>query len=252
MNSDALLSNVADLSERSVGAGLREIRLSVGLTQRELATRLGVSQAALSRIENERDMLISTIRDYLIAAGASWEFTASLQSRLWSLTRRVSSEGGRKNEMTPGTSRATPPRDIVFSIKPKYAHQILEGSKTVELRRRFPANVAAGSNALIYVTSPTRAMTGVATIARVVRDCPKRIWRNFAGQTGVPKSEYNSYFLGSDFAYAIFLERARPLIRSVRLEELRDRFAFEPPQSFLYAKADLREALVSDFAAISD
>jgi predicted transcriptional regulator len=241
---------IGPLSKR-VGAELREIRESAGLTQIELAKRLGVSQAALSRA----DMLISTIRDYLAALGASWQITASISTRIWA----ISAFRGQEDQFTSGepalNSAQTESRnrwDIVFSIKPKYAEQILSGSKTVELRRRFPNKVASGSNALIYVTSPTRAMAGVASIERVVRDCPQSIWRNFSAKAGIDRAEYDSYFNGSEFAYAIILEDARPFDRSLKLDELRSRFDFEPPQSFLYAKAELRNALLHEFASLSN
>jgi transcriptional regulator with XRE-family HTH domain len=40
------------------------------LTQVEVARRLGVGQAAVSRMENRGDMLLSTLYDYLTATGA--------------------------------------------------------------------------------------------------------------------------------------------------------------------------------------
>jgi transcriptional regulator with XRE-family HTH domain len=48
---------------------LAAIRRAVGLTQIELAANLGVGQAAVSKIERQRDMLISTLASYLTALG---------------------------------------------------------------------------------------------------------------------------------------------------------------------------------------
>jgi len=39
-------------------------------TQEQIAERLGVTQAAVSQMEHRPDMLLSTLRDYLVAAGA--------------------------------------------------------------------------------------------------------------------------------------------------------------------------------------
>jgi transcriptional regulator with XRE-family HTH domain len=39
------------------------------MTQTELATKLGVGQAAVSKIERQSDMLISTLASYLRALG---------------------------------------------------------------------------------------------------------------------------------------------------------------------------------------
>jgi DNA-binding XRE family transcriptional regulator len=49
---------------------LAMIRKAAQLTQVEVAKRLGVGQAAVSRMENRGDMLLSTLYDYLTATGA--------------------------------------------------------------------------------------------------------------------------------------------------------------------------------------
>lgn len=48
---------------------LAAIRRAAGLTQAELAANLGVGQAAVSKIERQSDMLISTLASYLTALG---------------------------------------------------------------------------------------------------------------------------------------------------------------------------------------
>jgi transcriptional regulator with XRE-family HTH domain len=51
------------------------IRKAAQLTQVEVAKRLGVGQAAVSRMESRGDMLLPTLYDYLTATGAD---TASI------------------------------------------------------------------------------------------------------------------------------------------------------------------------------
>jgi predicted transcriptional regulator len=104
-------------------------------------------------------------------------------------------------------------------------------------------SVPAGTPALIYATSPRRALLGIAEIGRVHRRRPQEIWRNFADRTCVARREFDSYFKGVDCGYAIELKHARRLRRPLGLSELRHRFSFEPPQSFLYATPQIREAL---------
>jgi transcriptional regulator with XRE-family HTH domain len=53
---------------------LAAIRRATGLTQTELAAKLGVGQAQISKVERQDDMLISTLASYLKALGV----TASL------------------------------------------------------------------------------------------------------------------------------------------------------------------------------
>ncbi len=48
---------------------LAAIRRAAGLTQTELAAKLGVGQAQISKIERQGDMLISTLASYLTALG---------------------------------------------------------------------------------------------------------------------------------------------------------------------------------------
>lgn len=55
--------------------GLAMIRQAADLTQQDLADFLGVSQVAIQRTEQRSDMLLSTLRRYLLAAGADLEMT---------------------------------------------------------------------------------------------------------------------------------------------------------------------------------
>jgi transcriptional regulator with XRE-family HTH domain len=48
---------------------LAAIRRATGLTQTELAANLGIGQAAVSKIERQSDMLLSTLAAYLMALG---------------------------------------------------------------------------------------------------------------------------------------------------------------------------------------
>ncbi len=57
---------------------LSEIRKSVGLTQEELAAALGIKQPSLSKLENQDDMQISTLRKLIEALGGSLELVIHL------------------------------------------------------------------------------------------------------------------------------------------------------------------------------
>ena len=68
------------VKERAAGLevqlALHEIRKARGFTQRELARSLGISQAALSKMENQDDMQVSTLRRLLGAMGGTLELGA--------------------------------------------------------------------------------------------------------------------------------------------------------------------------------
>ncbi len=59
----------AEEMDRVHAMKLAMIRKAAQLTQIEVARRLGVSQAAVSRMENRGDMLLSILYDYLTATG---------------------------------------------------------------------------------------------------------------------------------------------------------------------------------------
>jgi len=207
-------------------------------------------QSALARMEQQDDLLVSSLVAYLRGVGASLEILARFTGASPTKLRRKQStslDAAIARRRSVGSSGA---RDVVFSIKPEYSERIFDGAKTVELRRRFPINVIPGTIALIYTTTPVRALTGMAEIEGVVRQSPTAIWNDFADQTCVSRSQFRSYFAGVSTAVAIKLRGARRLRAPIELAELRERFSFEPPQSFLYAQPQLRQALENEWSVL--
>jgi DNA-binding XRE family transcriptional regulator len=68
---DAVAARRAELrqADRDHAMGLAMIRQAANLTQTELASILGVGQAAVAKIEGRPDLLLSTLRGYLEALG---------------------------------------------------------------------------------------------------------------------------------------------------------------------------------------
>lgn len=56
--------------DREYAENLAKIRKAAELTQSDVAAKLGVGQAVISRLERRNDMLLSTLADYLHATGA--------------------------------------------------------------------------------------------------------------------------------------------------------------------------------------
>ena len=61
-------ADMAD-ADRTYAMGLAALRQAAELTQVELAHRMGVTQAAISRMEQPHDLLLSTLNSYLGAIG---------------------------------------------------------------------------------------------------------------------------------------------------------------------------------------
>ena len=60
---------------------LAELRQELGVTQREVAEALSVTQANVSRIEHEEDLYLSTLRAYVAALGGDLELRAVFPER---------------------------------------------------------------------------------------------------------------------------------------------------------------------------
>lgn len=240
----------------TVGASLKRLRKLSGLTQIEMAKRLNVGQAAISKIEGRGDLQISTIEKFIEALGARLQINAAfpITSQLsLSIRDAFDVEYGDDNQLVfPifGDEEFKPNRDVVLSIRPQYSSKIIDGSKTVELRRRFPVAAPSGTSAYIYSTSPVRAMVGVADIKRVLKMPVEEIWSQFEEAACIEKSDFDTYFDGVVNGFALQFENVRPLRNPLPLSELRDRFGFVPPQSFLYAKHDLRKALNNELSIV--
>lgn len=60
---------------------LRELRKAHALTQVDLARRLKIKQASVVKLERRSDMLLSTLRRYIVAMGGELEIVAHLPNR---------------------------------------------------------------------------------------------------------------------------------------------------------------------------
>jgi len=136
-------------------------------------------------------------------------------------------------------STGTKPRSVLFSIKPAYANKILEGLKTVELRRRFPEVGMAGSTAVIYCTSPVRAIIGSAEIKEVRKLPLSRLWRSHGRAACIARDDFNEYFSGQAHGFAIILTGAKTLRSRLTASDLATRYGIVPPQSYRYLAEDL-------------
>lgn len=64
-------------ADRTYAMGLAALRQAAELTQVELARRMGVTQAAISRMEQPHDLLLSTLNAYLQAIGGTARMVVS-------------------------------------------------------------------------------------------------------------------------------------------------------------------------------
>jgi predicted transcriptional regulator len=129
-------------------------------------------------------------------------------------------------------------RPLLISVQPRFAEAILDGHKTVELRR---TRVAApdGSLLIFYATAPTMAVVGLAILERRDTDLPNTIWRRYRHHMALRRDEFDAYLAGAHHATALTLRAPRRLNQAYPLAALRDEAPFTPPQSYRYiAPAD--------------
>lgn len=127
---------------------------------------------------------------------------------------------------------------LLISIRPRFAELILNGSKTVELRRIRPS-VEDGDRVLLYASSPVKELIGSCTVAAVDVGSADEVWARHGERAGVNRAEFDSYFEGASRAVAILLREPRRVLRARTLADLRERIpGFNPPQSFGYLSAD--------------
>ena len=94
-------------------------------------------------------------------------------------------------------------------------------------------------------------MVGLAGIKTVLRLPVAEIWRKFGKMAQIEKHVFDQYYEGVEEGFALMFEDVRSFENPLSLSDLRERYGFEPPQSYLYAKHELRKALRNESAIVS-
>lgn len=132
---------------------------------------------------------------------------------------------------------------ILLSIRPEYAGRIIAKTKLVEIRRRF-LEKWAGSRAVLYASSPLKALVGEATIASVTSGPPADIWKQFGANAGCTLAEFQTYVGSASKISAIELDHVVPYREPIGLAQASYlvREDLTPPQSFCDLRLDDRDS----------
>ena len=122
-------------------------------------------------------------------------------------------------------------RGIVASIHPRHAQAILNGTKTIELRKRPPGCGELIDRMYIYETAPTSLVVGRVEVGAIVRAVPESFWTHYGARTGVSEAEFFEYFGGAVEASGIEIGFPRRYARPYPIAELG---LTRPPQSWCY------------------
>ncbi len=123
---------------------------------------------------------------------------------------------------------------LFLSIHPEHVQAIVEGRKTVELRKRQP-RADVGSSVVIYATTPRCEVVAAATLYKVQVATPDDLWRQVSDGTAVSRKAFDAYFKDAQTAVGIHLTNINVFDSPLKLSELRHRWdGFHPPQQFRY------------------
>ena len=140
---------------------------------------------------------------------------------------------------------------LLLSIRPEYAEKIFNRTKTVELRRTRPARLQPqGTTAVVYVSSPVKALMGSFVVEQAIEAAPALLWKRVAAVAGVTRQEYDRYYAGTARGVGLLIRDVQVFQRPIGLERLRA-FGVRPPQSYGYLDAAVVRGLL-DFVCLSD
>ena len=126
---------------------------------------------------------------------------------------------------------------LVLSIRPRFAEAILDGRKTVEVRRQRP-NVQPGTVGLVYSSSPIKAVVGLLRIGGIFSGSPEELWETVHSGAYISKQDFDSYFAGVKYGHAIAVSCAYRFDSPIQLSHLRVIWpGCRPPRSFGYLVA---------------
>ena len=93
-------------------------------------------------------------------------------------------------------------RMMILSLRPRFADAILSGVKTVELRRTEP-KIRVPTLALIYASTPVRALLGTCVVTSVESGHLAALWRVHGAGSGLDHGEFLNYFEGVEAGTAL-------------------------------------------------
>lgn len=129
---------------------------------------------------------------------------------------------------------------LLISVKPIFAEKILNGEKTIELRKSAPKKVNKESYILIYVTSPIKELWAVCKINNIIKEDKSIFWKKYGFKTGVTENEFKEYYNKNENAYGIELKQIKNFSKhSIDLKNLKKAFPnFMPPQTYTYINSE--------------
>lgn len=122
--------------------------------------------------------------------------------------------------------------DVLMSIKPKFVREILLGKKCYEYRKAVPKRKF--DRVYIYESAPTKKIVAWFIVEQILKDYPDKIWSLTHEESGLSKDEFDNYFLGKEYAYALHIAELHVLDKPI--DPIKIWTNFRAPQSFSYVE----------------
>jgi predicted transcriptional regulator len=124
-------------------------------------------------------------------------------------------------------------KKIILSTHPKHVHKIMQGLKTIELRRVFP-KVDPGTVVYFYSAYPENKIIGHCSIEYTVQLSISSLWKATRFENGVNHDEFEIYFDGKNKGFAIGLSDIYSYDTPLSLEAFTFGRIKKAPISFCY------------------
>ena len=118
----------------------------------------------------------------------------------------------------------------IISIKPKYAEQILNGTKQFEYRKTSIKQPV--SSVLLYATYPIHKVIGEFTFSHIISTTPEELWQQTQHAAGLTKDDFDHYFSSRKVAHALVITSVTRYPQPLELEKHYG--IYYAPQSFMY------------------
>lgn len=124
-------------------------------------------------------------------------------------------------------------KNLLLSIKPKYALDILNGLKTIELRRKFPLFKRSDNKIIfIYASYPISKIIGRCRLKQVKELPINDLWNISKKKALVDKDFFNQYFQDCVYGFALYIYDSVKYKTPINLKKCS--INIHPPQSYRY------------------
>ena len=126
-------------------------------------------------------------------------------------------------------------KNVLLSVKPQYANLLVDGIKTIELRKKFPEDIIKGTKLIIYSSSPEKEVIGECSIFKVEKLSIDKLWNRVATKAMISWESFSEYFANHTHGYAIQVYKPLRYKKPLKLDMLPSvKKLTRPPQSYQY------------------